>query len=170
MDVHKDYGVIASNAAYELNKILSILPDHDQSQISNITMTLALINNTTVNIGTMRPMLNHDRDSLLYVYEQRIHFWDIKTGNLEKDMKNLLDLLAYLQGPVCENGRFIQELTTKSRHCGISKILQVLPNLPKKGEKSREVTAQFTPPKKQKRIRFVTTGFEDVLLIPSIDC
>ncbi|CAI2184393.1 20278_t:CDS:2, partial [Funneliformis geosporum] len=77
--VHKDFAVIVCEDVFELNKILvktqGLLPE----KIIQIKIHVGLINDTSINLGVIRPIFNDDKTAVLFAYDQDIVSYNIQT-------------------------------------------------------------------------------------------
>jgi len=113
-----------------LLKLASLNDDMNElfAFLGRARLHLALVNNTHITFGSIRPELN-----------------------FEKTLFNVIKLISYLKQVVCEDGyrikRLLIESKTNSHYSRYS--ADILPKLPKKAEKSIQNKTAYTPRKKR---------------------
>ncbi|RIB10617.1 hypothetical protein C2G38_2250649 [Gigaspora rosea] len=144
-EIHKDHAVVAAEAAFELNRLLSLVPE---SKVLEVRVHVGLISNSIISLGILRPFYNDDRTAILFAYDR-----DVATFSLRDDsdkLLNALKLLVYLREVVCKDGLIIKDLVDNSP--GIcDNVTMTLPKLPTWMEKSRE-SSTYTP--KIKKVKY----------------
>ncbi|CAG8761636.1 44119_t:CDS:2 [Gigaspora margarita] len=137
-EIHKDHAVVAAEAAFELNRLLSIVPE---SNVLEVRVHVGLVSNSNISLGVLRPFYNDDGTAILFAYDR-----DVATFRLQNDTDKLLDafkLLVYLREVVCKDGLITKNLVDNSP--GIcDNVVRILPKLPTRMEKSRE-SSTYTP-------------------------
>jgi len=152
--IHKDFAKTVAEAAYEMNRILSVAWNPSLEEVSALRMYIGLFNDAHVTFGTLRPVYNEKRTKLVYVYDQDLYDFDLQTGNVKENILNALNLVVFLRQVVCESGLRIHELLSRKPTTSLpggSPMLKVLPSLPKRPEKSRISRSEITP--RRKRVR-----------------
>ncbi|CAG8584739.1 4302_t:CDS:2, partial [Acaulospora colombiana] len=163
-EVHKDFAVVVCEVAFELNKILSRTQGLLPAETIKIKIYVGLINDTSINIGVIRPIFNNDKTAILFAYDRDIVSYNIQTGCQHNNVKNVLDLIVYFRQIVCRDGLVIKDFLEKSESHHNQSISKVMPELPKMAEKSREALTKITP--KKKRVKYTyTNGIENLLEI-----
>ncbi|KAF0377769.1 hypothetical protein F8M41_012555 [Gigaspora margarita] len=83
-EIHKDHAVVAAEAAFELNRLLSIVPE---SNVLEVRVHVGLVSNSNISLG-----LQNDTDKLLDAFK----------------------LLVYLREVVCKDGLITKNLVDNS--------------------------------------------------------
>ena len=150
---HKDDIVVLAEGAFELNKIISSRGRFFPEDILEIRLHLALINNTHITFGSIRPELNFEKTLLYYIYDRDLCSYELNTGDKMQDIINVIKLISYLKQVVCEDGYRIKRLITESKtnsHCmGNCYSTNILPKLPKRAERSIQKKTAYTPKKRR---------------------
>ncbi|CAG8638912.1 6818_t:CDS:2, partial [Paraglomus occultum] len=89
--VHKDYAVVVCEAVFEMNRILT-MACLSSDEVTAITMHVALVNDTSISLGMIRPVYNEARTALLYSYSKDVANFELRSGYPADDIKNALDL------------------------------------------------------------------------------
>jgi len=110
--VHKDEMVVAAEAAVEYNRI-----------------HIGLINGTTIRLGSMKPIYDEEKQSLIYAYSMDNITFKLNTGNKEADIASALKLVTYLRTNVCQDGLFLKTLLNR-KNIRNRTLLKALPRLP----------------------------------------
>src|SRR5438046_26918 len=150
---HKDDIVVLAEGAFELNKIISSRGRFFPEDILEIRLHLALVNNTHITFGSIRPELNFEKTLLYYIYDRDLCSYELNTGDKMQDIINVIKLISYLKQVVCEDGYRIKRLITESKtnsHCmGNCYSTNILPKLPKRAERSIQKKTAYTPKKRR---------------------
>ncbi|RHZ81859.1 hypothetical protein Glove_117g283 [Diversispora epigaea] len=152
-EVHKDFAVVVCEAVFELNKILSRTQGLLPAEIIQIKIYVGLINDTSINMGVIRPIFNNDETAVLFAYDQDIVSYNIQTSHQHDNVKNVLDLIVYFRQIVCRDGLVIKDFLAKSATHYNQSILKAMPKLPNTAEKSREAVTKITP--RKKRVKYI---------------
>ncbi|CAG8627870.1 8372_t:CDS:2 [Ambispora gerdemannii] len=67
--VHKDEIVVAAEAAFEYNRILAAAHHLSEDEVNALRLHIGLINGTTIHLGSMKPIYDEEKKSLIYAYE-----------------------------------------------------------------------------------------------------
>ncbi|RHZ61701.1 hypothetical protein Glove_346g62 [Diversispora epigaea] len=152
-EVHKDFAVVVCEAVFELNKILSRAQGLLPAEIIQIRIYVGLINDTSINMGVIRPIFNNDKTAVLFAYDRDIVSYNIQTVCQQDNVKNVLDLIVYFRQIVCRDGLVIKDFLEKSATHYNQSILKAIPKLPNIVEKSREEVTKITP--RKKRVKYI---------------
>ncbi|CAG8556036.1 4863_t:CDS:2, partial [Racocetra fulgida] len=108
-EIHKDYAVVAAEASFELNRILSITPE---SKVPEIRMHVGLISNSGIRLGILRPFYNDDKTAISFSYDQDVVTFKLQhdNGNQNDAVLDALKLIVYLREVVCKDGLVIKDL------------------------------------------------------------
>ncbi|CAG8736402.1 3108_t:CDS:2 [Cetraspora pellucida] len=142
-EVHKDFAVVVCEAVFELNKILSRTHGLSPAEITQIRIHVGLINDTSINLGAIRPIFNDAKTAILYVYDQDIVSYNIQTGYRHNDVKNVLNLIVYLRQIVCSDGLVIKNFLERLPTLYNQSILKAIPKHPDRAEKSRKASTKI---------------------------
>ncbi|RIA84895.1 hypothetical protein C1645_879656 [Glomus cerebriforme] len=157
VQVHKDFVVVFAEAAHALSRILST-HTFSESEISLIRVHIALVNNSHIRLGILRPLYNQECGAALYIYYQDIKCFELQSDCTGTDIENVLNLIVYLRQVVCKDGLYLRNLGRRTSGKKREFYCE-LPRLPSKAEKSRVPKVNFTP--KAKRIRYEMCSTED---------
>ncbi|CAG8638122.1 10429_t:CDS:2 [Acaulospora morrowiae] len=67
--VHKDEMVVAAEATFEYNRILTAAYYLSEDEVNSSRLHIGLINGTTIHLGSMKPIYDEEKKSLIYAYE-----------------------------------------------------------------------------------------------------
>lgn len=112
VQVHKDFAVVVAEAAHALNRILST-HTFSESEISLIRVHFALVNNSHIRLGILRPLYNQECGAALYIYDQDIKCFELQSGCTGADIENVLNLIVYLRQIVCKDGLYLRNLLSR---------------------------------------------------------
>lgn len=153
---HKDDIVILAEGVFELNKIISSRGRFFSEDMLEIRLHLALINNTHITFGSIRPELNFEKTLLYYIYDRDLCSYELNTGDKMQDIISVIKLISYLKQVICEDGYKIQRLLAESKtngnYVGNFYSINILPQLPKRAEKSIKKGTSYTPKKRRVRV------------------
>ena len=124
--------------------------------VLSIRLHIALVNNTCITFGSIRPELNTEKTRLNYIYDRDQHSFELYTGDKVKDIENVIYLVSYIRQVVCKDGYRIQNLLRESKTNSDRSWLysiNTLPTLPKVAEKSIQLNTTYTP--KKKRVKLI---------------
>ncbi|CAG8726270.1 16321_t:CDS:2, partial [Racocetra persica] len=136
--VHKDKMVVAAEAAFEYNRILT----------------------AAYYLSEDEPIYDEEKKSLIYAYEINNVTFKLYTGNQEADIASALKLVAYLRTNVCQDGISLKALLNRKKNMRNGTLLAALPRLPKRAVKSRPKSdTEFTP--QARRIIYIDVGLNN---------
>jgi hypothetical protein len=113
-----------------------------------IRIHFALVSDTNINFGALRPVYDDKCENLVYVYDENLNTFGLNCGNRKLDIENALKLITYLRMVVYVDGQFIRNLLTAENATIGPVIYNSLPDLPKLAIPSRSIRSRFTPRKK----------------------
>ncbi|RIA99968.1 hypothetical protein C2G38_2130683, partial [Gigaspora rosea] len=158
--VHKDEMVVAAEAAFEYNRILTAAYYLSEDEVNSSRLHIGLINGTTIHLGSMKPIYDEEKKSLIYAYEINNVTFKLYTGNQEADIASALKLVAYLRTNVCQDGISLKALLNRKKNMRNGTLLAALPRLPKRAVKSRPKSdTEFTP--QARRIIYIDVGLNN---------
>ncbi|HJT85385.1 MAG TPA: hypothetical protein VJ697_12970 [Nitrososphaeraceae archaeon] len=131
------------NPVWELNHLFS----GNSKDILEIRIHLALVNNSHITFGSIRPEL---KTLLYYIYDRDLCSYELNTGDKMQDIINVIKLISYLKQVVCEDGYRIKRLITENSYClGNCYSTNILPKLPKRAKRSIQKKIAYTPKKRR---------------------
>ncbi|CAI2189934.1 16770_t:CDS:2, partial [Funneliformis geosporum] len=129
-EIHKDNIVVVAEAVYEFNRILSLSQNPSEEEVNKARIHIGLVNGTTINFSTIRPIYNQEKSTFIYACENSVLSYNLKTEDIETCIQNVLRLVTYLRETICADA---------------------LPKLPVEAVKSRISETKFTPRVKRQR-------------------
>ncbi|CAG8535224.1 2709_t:CDS:2, partial [Dentiscutata heterogama] len=152
--VHKDEMVVAAEAAFKYNRILTAAYYLSEDEVNSSHLHIGLINRTTIHLGLI---YDEEKKSLIYAYEINNATFKLYTGNQEADIASALKLVVYLRTNVYQDGISLKALLNKKKYMRNGTLLAALPRLPKRAVKSRPKSdTEFTP--QARRIIYIDVG------------
>ncbi|CAG8738545.1 15637_t:CDS:2, partial [Dentiscutata erythropus] len=166
--VHKVEMVVAAEAAFEYNRILTAAYYLSEDEVNSSRLHIGLINGTTIHLGSMKPIYDEEKKSLIYAYEINNVTFKLYTGNQEADIASALKLVAYLRTNVCQDGISLKALLNRKKNMRNGTLLAALPRLPKRAVKSRPKSdTEFTP--QARRIIYIDVGRARVFCVLNVN-
>ena len=120
--------VVATEAAFEYNRILTAAY-YSEDEVNSTRIHIGHINGTTIRLGSMKPIYDEEKQSLIYAYSMDNITFKLNTGNKEADIASALKLVTYLRTNVCQDGLFLKTLLNR-KNIRNRTLLKALPRLP----------------------------------------
>ncbi|CAG8496296.1 5607_t:CDS:2 [Ambispora gerdemannii] len=129
-EIHKDNIVVVSEAVYELNRILALAHNLSEEEVNRTRIHIGLVNDTRISFNTITPVFNQEESTFVYVNNDKVLSYNLKTDDIEKNIENVLQLVIYLRETICEDGLWIETILNREPTTYNYKLKALLPQLP----------------------------------------
>ncbi|GBC03081.1 hypothetical protein RclHR1_04990004 [Rhizophagus clarus] len=136
---HQHKTAAVQEAAFELNRILSLAHNLSENEVNKTKIHIGLISGSRIHFSTLMPIFDEKNSAFIYIHKELNHKYKLKTFNLEASVENLLHLVTYLREIVCSDGIWINHILNRDFNEPNYILKTVIPELPPIGEIEIEI-------------------------------